>query len=367
MSNEHPHRCQNCAAELDFAPGTTTLKCPYCGTVNEIAQASEAELSAAHHEQDYREALRQAADRSSHEEVAMVRCPGCSAVTDLPDNVEVEACPFCGTDIRRQDASTSTRIAPQALLPFGIDQATAGQAFRKWVKKLWFAPNKLKHMGNRHDHLKGIYLPHWTYDTHAITRYTGRRGINRTERYTDRDSKGNTVTRTRTVTDWYPASGTVENWFNDIVVPASQSLPAKYVEKLEPWDFENLVPPEDGYLAGFRTERYCVEIEDGFARAEAKMQPAIDQSIRRDIGGHRQQINTRQQTYGSLTFKHVLLPVWASAYRFNNKVYRFVVNARTAEVQGERPWSWWKITLAALAGSAIIGGLIYAYQHYNGG
>ena len=39
----------------------------------------------------------------------------------------------------------------------------------------------------------------------------------------------------------------------------------------------------------------------------------------------------------------MLLPVWVAAFRFVGRPYRFVVNGRTGEVQGERPWSFWKI------------------------
>jgi hypothetical protein len=46
-----------------------------------------------------------------------------------------------------------------------------------------------------------------------------------------------------------------------------------------------------------------------------------------------------------ITFKHLLLPMWIASYRYHEEVYRFLVNARTGEVQGERPWSWAKITL----------------------
>jgi len=51
-----------------------------------------------------------------------------------------------------------------------------------------------------------------------------------------------------------------------------------------------------------------------------------------------------------VTFKHALLPVWISAYRYGGETYRFLVNARTGEVQGERPYSWIKIALAIAAG-----------------
>ena len=58
--------------------------------------------------------------------------------------------------------------------------------------------------------------------------------------------------------------------------------------------------------------------------------------------------------YNDVTFKHILLPVYAAAYRYRGTVYQFLVNARTGEVQGNRPWSWWKISLAVLAGLLVV-------------
>lgn len=55
----------------------------------------------------------------------------------------------------------------------------------------------------------------------------------------------------------------------------------------------------------------------------------------------------------AITFKHILLPVWLSAYRYRNQQYQVMVNARTGEVQGDRPYSVWKITFAVLTVVAI--------------
>ena len=88
------------------------------------------------------------------------------------------------------------------------------------------------------------------------------------------------------------------------------------------------------------------------------MEPEIEETIRWDIGGDEQRIHHKTTYYSDITFKYILLPVWISAYRFKDKTYQFLVNARTGEVQGERPWSWIKITLAVLAALAIIGTII---------
>jgi hypothetical protein len=39
----------------------------------------------------------------------------------------------------------------------------------------------------------------------------------------------------------------------------------------------------------------------------------------------------------------LLLPIYAGAYQFGGKTYQIVVNGRTGEVQGGRPYSWVKI------------------------
>jgi hypothetical protein len=68
-----------------------------------------------------------------------------------------------------------------------------------------------------------------------------------------------------------------------------------------------------------------------------------------------------------VTFKHILLPVWMAAYKFQDRSFRFVVNGQTGKVQGERPWSKWKIALAVLAALIVAGVAAYLYQVYGEG
>jgi hypothetical protein len=88
------------------------------------------------------------------------------------------------------------------------------------------------------------------------------------------------------------------------------------------------------------------------------IEAAIRAEVRRRIGGDEQRIHSIETRYGALSYKHLLLPVWLLAYKFGDKTYQVAVNAATGEVQGERPWSVWKIAAAVLGGLAL-GGLIY--------
>ncbi len=349
--------CGQCGASLEFSPGTECLTCPYCGHENPIAPVEDTI-----EELDYHEALRTAADTADLEERIEVDCTSCGASTTLAPNVAADECPFCGTPIVK--AGTTHRILrPKALLSFKIRREEAQTAFRDWISGLWFAPNALKKRGKQSERLQGVYMPYWTYDADTRSRYTGQRG----EHYWV------TVTRTVTVngkterrrervrkTRWYPASGQVRNAFDDVLVLASESLPRKKTDDLEPWDLRNLVPYKDEYLSGFKAESYKVPLVAGFEHAKYKMDPVIRASVCRDIGGDEQRILGLDTEYRDITFKHVLLPIWISAYRYHNKIYRFMVNGRTGEVQGERPWSWIKIAFATLVGAAIVGALVWA-------
>ena len=202
-----------------------------------------------------------------------------------------------------------------------------------------------------------MYLPFWTYDSATTTRYTGERGEHYyvSENYSTTEN-GRSVTRTRQVqrTRWHSASGTVSNAFDDVLVAGSASVPERLLDALAPWDLSALAPYAEEYLAGFRSESYTVALEAGFEAAKRKMEPVIEQTIRRDIGGDEQRIQQKDTGYRAITFKHILLPVWICAYRFRTKTYRIVVNARTGELQGERPYSWIKITLAVLGAIAAV-------------
>jgi hypothetical protein len=84
------------------------------------------------------------------------------------------------------------------------------------------------------------------------------------------------------------------------------------------------------------------------------MQPVIDGAIRRDIGGDAQRIHAQQTSVNDIRFKHLLLPVWIGAYRYGGKPYRVLVNGQSGEVEGDRPWSAWKIAAAVLAALLLL-------------
>lgn len=340
---------------LEFDPGTSSLKCVYCGALNEIAVDPAGQVQ----ELDLVSHLQQLQSNADVTEALLFRCTGCGAEQTLRQGVTAGDCAFCGKAIVAQ-AQSRRLIKPQSLLPFKITQQQAADSFRQWIQSRWFAPNALKRRAEK-QRINGTYVPSWTYDTDTTTPYRGQRGENywETQTYTAMEN-GRRVTRTRQVQKirWYPASGTVRKFFDDVLVLASTSLPKGYGEELEPWDLDNLVPFDPAYLSGFVAEAYHIDLPAGWQRAQGIIDGRVQSLIRRDIGGDHQRIDHYQIHHRSMTFKHVLLPVWISAYHYHNKGYQFLVNGRTGEVQGQRPYSWIKITALVVVIAAAIGAVV---------
>lgn len=335
--------CTQCGAKVQFAPGTDTLVCPYCGHETSIPTSGEVVV-----EHDFAATIADLEQHAEMETVPSVSCTSCNAHIEPPAAKEAFPCPYCGSSIVVK-AGSEKLIKPQSLLPFKIRRDQATEMFRKWLHTRWFAPNALKKFARLEDRLQGLYTPYWTFDADTASRYTGQRG----DTYVVRVGK-----RTQTRIRWRPAAGAVSRKFDDTLVVGSTSLPRGLAEQLEPWDTGALVPYADEYLSGFLAERYQIDLRGGWSRAVERMDEVIRQDVKRAIGGDHQRIHTLSTHHSNVTYKHVLLPMWICSYRFKDKVYRFLVNARTGEVQGQRPWSVIKIALAVIAAS-IVAAVIY--------
>ncbi|HSG57512.1 MAG TPA: primosomal protein N' (replication factor Y) - superfamily II helicase, partial [Paracoccaceae bacterium] len=308
-------------------------------------------------ELDFNAALSHSLPGSEIEETRISTCGNCGAQVEFDPAVHALECPFCATPLVA-DTGTHRHIKPRAVLPFALDERAARKAMTDWLGKLWFAPNGLQDYARKGRAMAGIYVPYWTFDADTQSRYSGQRGTVYYETITViRDGKParQQVPRIR----WTPVSGRVKRWFDDVLVLAATSLPRRYTEGLEPWDLSALQPYRPEFLAGFRAEGYTVDLETGFGLAREKMDRVIERDIRFDIGGDQQRISHVDTQISEVTFKHVLLPIWLAAYKYRGQTYRFVVNGATGRVQGERPWSAWKITFAVILGALVAGAIGY--------
>ena len=357
--------CESCGAQLRFAPGQTELVCDHCGHVQTIPDAPAAARDSALGEHDLARGLRDDLPAPAMEAPRTTRCPNCGALVELTGADHATECPFCATPLVLE-ASANRQIRPQALVPFQLDEKTARAAMTDWLGSLWFAPGGLQDYARKGRAMSGIYVPYWTFDAATRSRYSGSRGVWYYETRTVMvNVNGRNEARQEQVrrTAWTPVSGQVARDFDDVLVLASQSLPRDYTEALEPWDLGALKAYAPAWLAGFTAEGYTVPLADGATRSREIMAEVIAGDVARDIGGDEQRIGGIETARAGETFKHILLPVWMAAYRYDGRSFRFVVNGQTGKVQGERPWSKWKIAFAVVVALILAG--VFAWIAQN--
>ena len=353
--------CEQCGADLRYAPGQTDLVCTYCGHAQKITAPDRPARSGALVEHDLARGLADDLPGSATEEIRATTCPNCGAVVEFTGATHATQCPFCASPLA-VDTGTRRQIKPQALIPFVLTEKQARERLIVWLGSLWFAPSALLEFTRAGRAMTGVYAPFWSFDADTRSRYTGQRG----EHYYETRNVTRTVNGRRQTTQervqktrWYPATGQVARQFDDMLVMASTSLPERLGNDLTPWDLGNLTAYTPDYLAGFQAEGYTVDLRTGHDKGREKMEAIIVQDVRQDIGGDEQRVEDVNTAYRDETFKHILLPVWTAAYKYNGKSFRFLVNGQTGEVQGERPWSAWKIGFAVLAVVVIVLGGIY--------
>ena len=127
------------------------------------------------------------------------------------------------------------------------------------------------------------------------------------------------------------------------LVDAAEGHLDRVVPSCPDWDLAELVSYRHEYLSGFQVEAYAIDLRQGFEEGKLQMDHGLRQAARRKIGGDSQRIDAFESSFSDITFKHILLPLWISAYYHRGELFRILVNARTGEVQGERPWSVLKI------------------------
>ncbi len=362
-AEEHRFPCPTCGADLRYDPGAEQLVCHHCGHVEKIAGRGPANAPIVEH--DFRAAVEAALLVTDMEETRTVTCQSCGAEVEFDPDTHARECPFCASPIVT-DTGVNRHVKPGAVLPFALDQDAARAAMRDWLGQLWLAPGGLRRYARRSHPLQGIYVPYWTFDADTRSEYSGERGTAHTRmRTVVQNGKRRTVPQTEI--RWARVRGRVARAFDDVLVLASRSLPARHTDALQPWQLAALEPYAPEYLAGFRAEAYQVELREGWTRARAIMDGRIERDVRFDIGGDRQRIHQIRTDVSNVTFKHVLLPVWVAAYTWRGKPYRFVVNGQTGRVAGERPWSPWKVAAAVILALLLAAAAAWFYAQGQGG
>ena len=350
--------CPACGGNMVFDPKKQKLVCLYCSNESEIN--SEKIIIK---EYDF-SSSETTSNKNWGNEKRIIKCESCGAQTVLDENSTAQFCAFCGSShiIKTEEFAG---IVPESLIPFKISKDSAGELFLKWIKKLFFAPRALKSSYDMNK-MKGIYIPFWTYDSDTFSNYTAQRGtyyyVTETH-WVGQGAERKQVSRQVRKTSWSYVSGNYSKFFDDILINASGQINKHIISKLEPFNLNELVQYKPEFLSGFLAERYSIDLKSGWKIAEGKIESDLMVEISHHIGGDEVRNLSVSTAYDAIKFKHILLPIWISAYIYKTKVYRFMINGQTGEVDGESPISILKVILLILVILAVSGGAYFYFSN----
>ena len=356
------YKCPSCGGVMVFDPQAQSLKCEYCKQV--INMEDSRQHPTAYGFDNDNELEPQVWGEKSH----AVKCKNCGAETVFDAFVVSDRCPFCGNSNIQEDV-IATGIMPESIIPFKITSEAAIGLYKKWLRGKWLAPSKLrKSVNSQQVQLTGMYVPCWSFDADTSSFYTAMAGeyyyvtVYRTE---TRNGKTEQVAHQERRTRWYPVSGQYAEAFRNYVVDSSVHIDDNMYSRIQPYIMEELTPYKSEYLSGFKAERYSVDLKSGWETAKERLSHLIERGIIEQIHADEVSQLRFKTAYSSKKYKHILLPLWFSSFKYKDKLYGYMINGQTGKVDGKSPLSPWKVTLLVLGILALAGLGYYFINMYT--
>ena len=359
-------KCPACTAPLHFSEETGRLECDYCGSSFSV---EEMESRSAEKEQQAAEAFEKAAAEAKADakdwdgpdaqdswgeagtHLKTYSCPSCGAELICDEATAATSCPYCGNNAIIPGQFRGA-LKPELVIPFQIGKDEAVKALKAHYKGKPFLPKSFSDE-NHIQEIKGIYVPFWLFDgqaeadvsfaaTRSTVMVTGRERITTTRHFDIR------------------RAGTVS--FEKIPVDASKKMPDDYMDSLEPFRYDAMVPFSTAYLPGFFADIPDVSIEECSLRAELRATDTAVESMSRQVSGYETCIPTRKDAQlrrGKV--RCALLPVWLLSTQWEGQNFLFAMNGQTGKMVSDLPvskkryWAWWGgLTAGITAALAVI-------------
>jgi hypothetical protein len=347
------YKCPNCGATTRYDIAAGGVACEYCGyqtgspskKVGKKAEEFEFTLN-----------ILEQSDQGWGVQRIELHCGSCGASNTLAKGALTATCAFCASNKVNVHPAPSDILRPRCLIPFKVQAEQVNKRVKEWLGQGWFHPAELGAAAVL-DRLTGVYLPFWTFDADIRSKWKAEVGYEREERYYDHASK---EWKSRTVIDWRWENGEVFLEVDDFLVSGSSRASRLILDRLAPYDLNELEAYNPDYLAGWQAQAYDVSLTDAWEYGKERLRDSARKACRDDIGSSHVRNFSMTADFTNERWRYMLLPVYLAAYRFEEKTYQVMANGQTGLVAGQKPVAWWKVWLAiaALLAPGLLSGLL---------
>jgi predicted RNA-binding Zn-ribbon protein involved in translation (DUF1610 family) len=254
-------------------------------------------------------------------------CQGCGASMSYDASAQTLRCPFCGSEKLDEQKDAKT-VAPNRVLPFDVKRDAAMNSLRAWLKKGFWRPGDLSDAAIV-TKMTPVFVPYWVFSARVNAFWTA------DSSQTPAGARG----------DWYPLSGTHQGEYRGLLVGASGALTPAETTAICPFDLNKSVSPDQVDLENVVFEQFRVQRKYARPLARQGFENLANQDCCKYVPGRCRNLKVNAQLEG-LTSEAVLLPVWIMAYRYQDRVFRFLLNGQTGKATGQAPTSWKKVLVA---------------------
>ena len=314
------YKCPRCGARMTAQGLSGELMCGFCGYRPGVDSPSDRPKGV--EEQDWVAAIYAVhGHRWELPTERSFRCSSCGALVLLPPSQISSECPFCGVPYVAHATEERELIEPNGLAPFAFSASDAYALVGKWLQQ-----QKLDHDGQSQTTRvppRPIFIPFWTFDMDGEISWHGWQTSTQQRRFVR-----------------VPAGGTIPLYYDDVLVPATSSLPTELLSRLQ-YDTHAISPYSPDLLASWPAEIYSISVADASVRAleraykSPQTQALISTSV--STAGEIEDLQVESPRLSVTSYKLLMLPVWVGAYTFDAASYNVVVNGQSGVVEGAEP------------------------------
>lgn len=323
-------KCPCCDAPLIFSGNTQQMKCEYCDNtfdLDVVRSFADSKQPDANTEVAWKIDDNQRWSQPEEQILRSFVCNACGGELITDDHTAATFCPFCGNPAILP-SRLSGDIKPDGVIPFKTTKEDAKAAFLNLCKGKKLLP-KFFTKEQQLEKITGLYVPFWLYDCNSD--FTGSYHATRVRTWSD--SK-----YTYTKTDYYLLNRKAEASFAGIPMDGSSKIEDVFMESIEPYQYDSLVPFDTAYLSGFLADKYDIESHAGEDRIRQRVEESMNDQLQNSFIGFTTVVPaSKQLKIDQSKARYVLLPVWMLNTKYRGKTYTFAMNGQTGKMTGSLP------------------------------
>lgn len=328
-------KCPNCGAPLAFSPEDGEVRCEYCDStfqasvLEKLYADEQAPQGASDASVDWgAQPPGTSWEEGEEESLSVYTCPSCGAQIIADENTIATTCVYCGNPTVLEGRLAGS-LKPDYIIPFQKTREDAIRALKGFYKGKRLLP-KVFSAANHIEEIQGIYVPFWLFDSDVEADFVY--DAVRTSMAIVGDSEITTIQHFR-------AARSGRMGFDKIPVDGSTKMEDRYMDAIEPFNYDDLVPFARAYLPGFLAEKYDVDAEQSLSRVSERISQSVAFAMNATLPYDQYTLKNQHIAFTDKSARYALLPVWMLTTRWKGETYTFAMNGQTGRIVGDLPVS----------------------------